>query len=106
LIATFQPIRLCSETNQPSSFNNINNTIDFGCLSQFCTSNAFTLALKKKISEKIHWAKGYRMSKKVLNLIIRLNCNDEFYKMMKDFISSKIQELQLLEEGDNDKNTI
>ncbi|CAG8740992.1 6901_t:CDS:2, partial [Racocetra fulgida] len=71
LIATLQPISLCSKTNQPSSFNNINNAIDFGCLSQFRASNAFTPALKKSISKR------------------------------HDFISSKTQELQLLEEGDN-----
>ncbi|CAG8816582.1 12622_t:CDS:2, partial [Racocetra persica] len=106
LIATLQPIRLCGETNQPLSFNNVSNVINFGYLSQFRAPNAFTPALKKSISEKTRWAKGYEMSKKALNLMIRLNCDDEFYKIMEEFISSKARKLQLLEEDNNDKNNV
>ncbi|CAG8707658.1 28412_t:CDS:2, partial [Racocetra persica] len=106
LIATLQPIRLCGETNQLLSFNNVSNIINFGYLSQFRAPNTFTPALKKSISEKTRWAKGYGMSKKALNLMIHLNCDDEFYKIMEEFISSKTQELQLLEEDNNDKNNV
>ncbi|CAG8818052.1 16916_t:CDS:1, partial [Racocetra persica] len=97
---------LCGKTNQLLSFNNVSNVINFGYLFQFRASNVFTPALKKLISEKTCWAKGYGMSKKALNLMICLNCNDEFYKIMEEFISSKTRELQLLEEDNNDKNNI
>ncbi|CAG8631823.1 1795_t:CDS:2, partial [Gigaspora rosea] len=68
-----------------------------------CTYSNF----KKSISEKSRWSKGYRISKKALNLIIRLNCNIEFLQIMEEFISSKTHELELLEnEKENNENVI
>ncbi|CAG8719314.1 16265_t:CDS:2, partial [Racocetra persica] len=68
-------------------------------LSHFCTSNVFTPSLQKSASEKIHWSKGHGVVKKALSLMIRLKCDDEFFDMIENFISSKTHELQLLEEN-------
>ncbi|CAG8830059.1 27607_t:CDS:2, partial [Gigaspora margarita] len=71
------------------------------------TRNVLTPTLKKSISKKSHWSKGYGISKKVLNLMICFNCNNEFFQIMEGFISSKIHELELLKnEKENNENVI
>ncbi|CAG8761154.1 22902_t:CDS:2 [Cetraspora pellucida] len=70
------------------------------------TNNVFTSALKKSISEKSYWSKGYRISKNALNLMIHLNCNDEFFQIMEGFIFSKACKLQLLEDEKNNCNNM
>ncbi|CAG8682560.1 22823_t:CDS:2 [Racocetra persica] len=75
LVTSLLPIKLC-ESNGPSASNNISYTIDFRHLSHFCVSNIFTPILQKS-----------------------LNCDDEFFNIMEEFISTKIHELQLLEEN-------
>ncbi|CAG8790704.1 23154_t:CDS:2, partial [Dentiscutata erythropus] len=107
LISLHPPIRLC-EANQPSLSDNNIYAINFEYLAQLCTSNVLTSTLKKSNSEKSCWSKGYEISKKVLNLMICLNCNNKFLQMMEEFISLKTRELELLEnrkenEKENDK---
>ncbi|CAG8645206.1 15146_t:CDS:10 [Dentiscutata erythropus] len=72
--------------------------------SQLRTSNVLISTLKKSNSEKSRWSKGYGISKKALNLMIRLNCNNEFFQMMEEFISSKTRELELLKNRKEKKN--
>ncbi|CAG8588254.1 7994_t:CDS:2 [Cetraspora pellucida] len=100
LISLHLPIKLC-KANQLSLSDNNTHAINFGYLAQLRTNNVFTPALKKSISKKSHWSKGYKISKKALNLMICLNCDDEFFQMMEEFISSKACELQLLEDMKN-----
>ncbi|CAG8790693.1 22036_t:CDS:2, partial [Racocetra persica] len=49
--------------------------------------------------KKARWSKEHEITKKALNLMIWLNCNDEFFNIIEEFISTKIHELQLLEEN-------
>ncbi|CAG8568434.1 37849_t:CDS:2 [Gigaspora margarita] len=79
----------------------------FNLWEELRTINILTPILKKSISEKSHWSKGYRISKKALNLMIRLNCDNEFLQIMEEIIFSKTHKLELLEnEKENDKNVI
>ncbi|CAG8639271.1 5786_t:CDS:1, partial [Racocetra persica] len=52
----------------------------------------------------MYWSKGHRIAKKILSLIIRLNCDDEFFDMLDEFILSKTCELKLLEENKDGNN--
>ncbi|CAG8774763.1 23072_t:CDS:1, partial [Racocetra persica] len=76
-------------------------TVDFQYLSCFCIANIFTSSLQKPVSKKTHWFKEYEIAKKALDLTIQLNCDDEFFGMIEEFISSKTHELQYLEENRN-----
>ncbi|CAG8689026.1 14416_t:CDS:2, partial [Dentiscutata erythropus] len=81
LIASLPPINLY-ESNQPSATNVTSHIIDFQYLSRFRVANVFTPALQKSVSEKTRWSKGHELTKKALNLTLRLNCDDEFNQMM------------------------
>ncbi|CAG8830764.1 6811_t:CDS:2, partial [Cetraspora pellucida] len=103
-IALLPSIRLC-KPNQPSASINTSHVVDFRHLSCFRVDNVLTPALQKSVSEKMRWSKGYGLSKKALNLMIRLNCNEEFFDMMEGFISSKTHELKLANEENNDSES-
>ncbi|CAG8482571.1 4853_t:CDS:2 [Cetraspora pellucida] len=51
-----------------------------------------------------YWKFLVTLAKKALSLMIRLNCDDEFFDIMKEFISSKTHELKLLEENKDASN--
>ncbi|CAG8683833.1 24124_t:CDS:2, partial [Gigaspora rosea] len=95
LIASLPPINFC-KSNQPSATNVTPHIIDFRYLSRFRVANVFTPALQKSVSAKTCWSKGHELTKKALNLMLQLNCDDEFCQIMEKFISSKKHELQLL----------
>ncbi|CAG8746529.1 4732_t:CDS:2 [Dentiscutata erythropus] len=97
LIALLLSIRLC-ESNQNLLPENNNCTINFRYLAQFRVSNVFTPVLKKSVNEKNCWSKGYGRSKKALNLMIRLNCDNEFLQIIEGFILAKTRKLQQIED--------
>ncbi|CAG8807352.1 19672_t:CDS:2, partial [Gigaspora margarita] len=106
LISLHPPIRLC-EANQPLISDNYIHVINFRYLAQLRTRNVLTPTLKKSISEKSRWSKGYGISKKALNLMIHLNCDNEFLQIMEVFIFLKTHELELLKnEKENNENII
>ncbi|CAG8600500.1 3971_t:CDS:1, partial [Scutellospora calospora] len=87
LVTSLPPIKLC-ESNRPLEPNNIPYIIDFWHLPHFHVSNVFIPILQKSVSKKTRWSKGYEIAKKVLNLMIQLNCDDEFFNIMEKFIST------------------
>ncbi|CAG8830350.1 22999_t:CDS:2, partial [Cetraspora pellucida] len=103
-IALLPSIRLC-KPNQPSASISTSHVVDFRHLSRFRVDNILTPALQKSVSEKMCWSKGYGLSKKALNLMIRLNCDEKFFDMMEGFISSKTHVLKLANEENNDSES-
>ncbi|CAG8676923.1 7231_t:CDS:2, partial [Cetraspora pellucida] len=102
-VASLPPIKLC-ESNESSTHNSIPQIVNFQYLSHFRVANVLTPSLQKSVSEKERWSKGYGIAKKALNLMIRLNCDDEFLEMMEEFISSKTHELQISDKNKDANN--
>ncbi|CAG8673571.1 246_t:CDS:2, partial [Racocetra fulgida] len=102
-VALLLPIKLY-ELNESSTYDTIPQTVDFWYLSHFHIANVFTPSLQKSVSEKARWSKGHGIAKKALDLTICHNCNDKFFGMMEEFISSKMYKLQHSKENRNASN--
>ncbi|CAG8707144.1 17154_t:CDS:2, partial [Dentiscutata erythropus] len=62
---------------------------DLHLFNKFRPLYAFTTEIKQRMHRKVRYANGFGKIKKALNLVLDLNCEDEFIDMVNSFINHK-----------------